>query len=69
MTHQYIIAFMICQKCKTVVCNRRMQRAARSCFATSTVRECTIVLDRTDAGARHEIDRDAPPPFRFFHNK
>ena len=60
----------------TFVCNRRMQREARSCFATSTGRECTIVLDppsprlRRDkppgTGARREIARAAPPPFRFF---
>ena len=43
-----------------------MQREARSGFATSTGRECTIVLDRPGAVARREIDRDAPPPFRFF---
>ena len=47
-------------------CNRRMQRESRSRFATSTGRECTIVLDRPGTGARREIDRDAPPPFRFF---
>ena len=54
------------KKPETFFCNRRMQRAARSGFATSTVRECTPVLDRTGAGTRPEIDRDAPPPFRFF---
>ena len=43
-----------------------MQRATRSCFATSTVQECTTVLDCTSAGARREIDHDAPPQVRFF---
>ena len=40
---------------------RWMQRVAMSCFATSTVRECTIVLDRTGTGTRREIDHEAPP--------
>ena len=43
------------------ICNRWMQRATMSCFATSTQRECTIVLDLCGAGARREIDHDAPP--------
>ena len=43
-----------------------MQREARSGFATSTGKECTLVLDFPGAGARREIARDAPPPFRFF---
>jgi len=46
-----------------------MQRAAMSCFAPSTVRECTAVLDRTGTEARRESARDAPPPVRFYHNK
>ncbi|MBE6398534.1 MAG: hypothetical protein E7041_00175 [Lentisphaerae bacterium] len=46
-----------------------MQRAAMSCFAPSTVRECTTVLDRTGTEARHESARDAPPTVRFYHNK
>ena len=40
---------------------RWMQRATMSCFATSTLRECTTVLDLCGAGARREIDHDAPP--------
>ena len=61
---------------RTYVSYRRMQREARSGFATSTGRECTIVLDppsprlRRDkplgAGARREIARDAPPPMVMF---
>ena len=43
------------------VCYRWMQRATMSCFATSTQRECTSVLDLCGAGARREIDHDAPP--------
>ena len=46
--------------------DRRMQRAAMSCFAPSTVQECTIVLDCIGAEARREIARDAPPPLDFF---
>ena len=42
-----------------------MQRAAMSCFAPSTVRECTTVLDRTGTEARRESARDAPPPVNF----
>ena len=38
-------------------CDRRMQREARSCFATSTGRECTIVLDPPSPRLR----RDKPP--------
>ena len=48
------------------VCNRWMQRATRSCFATSMVQECTTVLDCTSAEARREIDHDAPPQVWFF---
>ncbi|MBQ9803308.1 MAG: hypothetical protein IJW35_00535, partial [Lentisphaeria bacterium] len=40
-----------------------------SCFAPSTVRECTTVLDRTGTEARRESARDAPPTVRFYHNK
>ncbi len=40
---------------------RWMQRAARSGFATSTQREYTTVFDLCGAGARREIDHDAPP--------
>jgi hypothetical protein len=47
------------------VCNRWMQRATRSCFATSMVQECTTVLDCTSAEARREIDHDAPPQVRL----
>ena len=43
------------------ICYRWMQRATMSCFATSTQRECTTVLDLCGAGARREIDHDAPP--------
>ncbi|MBR7130645.1 MAG: hypothetical protein IKC82_01470, partial [Lentisphaeria bacterium] len=50
-------------------CTRWMQRAAMSCFAPSTVRECTTVLDRTGTEARRESARDAPPTVRFYHNK
>ena len=42
--------------------NRRMDCEARSGFATSTVQECTPVLDCTGAGARREIARKPPPP-------
>ena len=49
------------------VCNRWMQRAARSRFATSMVQECTTVLDCNSAGARREIDRDAPPQLLIFY--
>ena len=44
---------------------RWMQRESRSRFATSTVRECTIVHDRTGTGARRKIDHDAPPPLVY----
>jgi hypothetical protein len=37
------------------------RRAARSGFATSTQREYTTVFDLCGAGARREIDHDAPP--------
>jgi len=57
------------QPARRFVCDRRMQRAARSGFATSTVRECISVLDRTGAGARREIGRDAPPPFSPIKSK
>ena len=40
---------------------RGMQRATMSVFATSTQREYTTVFDLCGTGARHEIDRDAPP--------
>ena len=46
---------------KTLSSYRWMQRESRSCFATSTARECTLVHDRAGTGARHEIDHDAPP--------
>ena len=45
---------------------RWMQRATRSGFATSTQREYTTVFDLCGAGARREIDHDAPPQVRFF---
>ena len=51
-----------------LVCNRWMQRAARSGFATSMVQECTTVLDCNSAGARREIDHDAPPQLGFCKN-
>ena len=44
----------------TFVCNRRMQREARSGFATSTGRECTVVLDPPSPRLR----RDMPPRHR-----
>ena len=66
MALKSIIASVFCQKYETVVCDRRMQREAMSRFATSTVRECTTVLDHTGAGARQEIAHAAPPPYRFF---
>ena len=40
---------------------RWMQRATMSGFATSTQREYTTVFDLCGAGARREIDHDAPP--------
>ena len=53
------------QKPEAADFERRMQRAAMSCFAPSIARECTIVLDRASAETRQEIARDAPPPLRF----
>ena len=43
------------------LCCAATRRATMSCFATSTQRECTTVLDLCGAGARREIDHDAPP--------
>ena len=51
------------------VCDRWMQRGARSSFAPSTVRECTFVHDKTGTGARLKIARDAPPQFEQLSQK
>ena len=51
------------------VCDRWMQRGARSSFAPSTVRECTFVHDQTGTDARLEIARDAPPQFEQLSQK
>ena len=51
------------------VCDRWMQRGARSSFTPSTVRECTFVHDQTGTGARLEIARDAPPQFEQLSQK
>ena len=54
---------------KGFICDRWMQRGARSCFATSTARKCTFVHDQAGTGARREIARDAPPQFEQLSQK
>ena len=49
--------------------NRRMDCEARSGFATSTVQECTPVLDCTGAGARREIAHKTTPQVRSKQRK
>ena len=66
--HQITSRILYVNTPKRVIFYRWMQRATRSCFATSMVQECTTVLDCTSAGARHEIDHDAPPQVRFYKN-
>jgi len=41
-----------CDSCRSSICNRWMQCAARSSFAPSTEQECTTVLDCSGAEAK-----------------